>query len=56
MARRNALRCGFRPLVVSDACADRSAAYHHDSNLRDPDAKSADIIDVAEALARIAAG
>jgi maleamate amidohydrolase len=55
MARRNALRCGFRPLVVSDACADRSAAYH-DSNLRDPDAKSADIIDVAEALARIAAG
>jgi maleamate amidohydrolase len=55
MARRNALRCGFGPLVVSDACADRAAAYH-DSNLRDPDAKSADIIDVAEALARIAAG
>ena len=50
----DALQYGFRPLVVRDACADRSAAYH-DSNLRDLDAKYADIIDVAEALARFAA-
>ncbi|MEJ2865729.1 isochorismatase family protein [Actinomycetospora flava] len=43
---------GFRPIVVRDACADRSAALH-DQNLADLDAKYADVVDLADALTHI---
>jgi maleamate amidohydrolase len=46
----DALQCGFRPLVVADACADRTTEFH-ESNLRDLGAKYADVIDVGEAVA-----
>lgn len=49
----DALQHGFRPMVVRDACADRTEELHR-SNLRDLDAKYADVIDSAEALARFA--
>lgn len=45
----DALNHGFRPLVVREACADRSPALH-ENNLADLDAKYADVIDLAEAL------
>jgi maleamate amidohydrolase len=48
----DALDAGFRPLVVRQACADRSAALH-ESNLADLDAKYADVIDLAEAVAAL---
>jgi maleamate amidohydrolase len=48
----DALNAGFRPLVVRQACADRSAALH-ESNLADLDAKYADVIDLAEAVAAL---
>jgi maleamate amidohydrolase len=48
----DALNHGFRPLVVRQACADRSAALH-DNNLADLDAKYADVIDLDEAVARL---
>ena len=50
----DALQHGFRPLVVADACADRTDELHR-SNLRDLGAKYADIIDRAEVLERFAA-
>jgi maleamate amidohydrolase len=40
---------GFRPVVVADACGDRTAAVH-DANLFDLGAKYADITTVAEAV------
>lgn len=43
---------GFRPIVVRDACADRSAALH-DQNLADLDAKYADVVDLAEAVTNL---
>jgi maleamate amidohydrolase len=46
----DALNHGFRPLVVRQACADRSPALH-ENNLADLDAKYADVIDLDEALA-----
>jgi maleamate amidohydrolase len=46
----DALNHGFRPLVVRQACADRSAALH-ENNLADLDAKYADVIDLDEAVA-----
>ena len=48
----DALNSGFRPMVVRDACADRSRELH-ESNLADLDAKYADVVDLAEALAHL---
>jgi maleamate amidohydrolase len=45
----DALSHGLRPLVVRQACADRSPALH-ENNLADLDAKYADVIDLAEAV------
>jgi len=45
----DALQHGFRPMVVADGCADRTAELHR-SNLRDLDAKYADVVDSAEVL------
>ena len=50
----DALGHGFRPQVVRDACADRTPELH-EQNLRDLDAKYADVVGVAEALDRLAA-
>jgi maleamate amidohydrolase len=46
----DALNSGFRPQVVREACADRSPDLH-ENNLADLDAKYADVVDLAEALA-----
>ena len=48
----DALGHGFRPIVVADACADRTPELHA-QNLRDLDAKYADVVEVAEATARL---
>ena len=48
----DALNHGFRPQVVRDACADRTPELH-DQNLRDLDAKYADVVDLADALAHL---
>ena len=48
----DALNHGFRPLVVREACADRSGALH-ENNLADLDAKYADVIHLDEAVARL---
>ena len=50
----DAMQYGFVPMVVRDACADRHAAPH-DANLFDLQAKYAEVISEAEALAVIAA-
>ncbi|NMI01441.1 isochorismatase family protein [Pseudonocardia acidicola] len=49
----DALQHGFRPQVVRQACADRSAELHT-SNLTDLDAKYADVVDLPEALGQLA--
>ena len=48
----DALNSGFRPQVVRQACADRSTELH-ENNLADLDAKYADVVDLAEALAHL---
>ena len=48
----DALNNGFRPMVVREGCADRTPALH-DNNLADLDAKYADVVDLAEALAHL---
>lgn len=48
----DALGHGFRPQVVRDACADRSPELH-EQNLRDLDAKYADVTDLADALTHL---
>ncbi len=48
----DALNHGFRPQVVRDACADRTPELH-EQNLRDLDAKYADVVSVAEAVAHL---
>ena len=48
----DALNSGFRPHVVRQACADRSPELH-ENNLADLDAKYADVVDLAEALAQL---
>ncbi|MBC8091489.1 MAG: isochorismatase family protein [Pseudonocardia sp.] len=48
----DALNHGFRPQVVRDACSDRSADLHQ-QNLRDLDAKYADVVDLSEAVERL---
>jgi len=50
----DAIQHGFRPMVVGDACADRTDELHR-SNLRDLNAKYADVLDSTEVLARFAA-
>lgn len=49
----DALNCGFHPLVVRQACADRTPAVH-ENNLTDLDAKYADVIDLRSALDHLA--
>jgi len=51
----DALGHGFRPQVVRDACADRTVDLH-EQNLRDLDAKYADVVGLAEALDRLRPG
>lgn len=46
------LNHGFRPQVVRETCADRTAEVH-ESNLRDLDAKYADVCHLEEAITRI---
>jgi maleamate amidohydrolase len=50
----DASAAGFRPIVVRDACADRTAALH-EQNLADLDAKYADVVDLADALTHLRA-
>ena len=49
----DALQHGFRPMVVGDACGDRTAAVH-DANLFDLAAKYADVITTDEAVRHFA--
>ena len=49
----DALQHGFAPFVVREACGDR-APGPHDANLFDLQAKYAEVIDEARALALIA--
>ena len=51
----DAMQHGFRPMVVPEACGDRSAAVH-DANIFDLGAKYADIVPLTEALDRLRAG
>jgi maleamate amidohydrolase len=48
----DALTAGFRPIVVADACADRSEDLHR-NNLADLDAKYADVVGLDDALAHL---
>ena len=48
----DALNAGFSPQVVRQACADRTDAVH-EANLTDLDAKYADVVELAEALAHL---
>ncbi|MDN5749018.1 MAG: isochorismatase family protein, partial [Pseudonocardia sp.] len=48
----DALGPGLRPQVVRQACADRTEEPHT-QNLRDLDAKYADVVDLEQALARL---
>ena len=48
----DALNHGFRPQVVRNACADRTSELH-EQNLRDLDAKYADVVDLSEALVHL---
>jgi maleamate amidohydrolase len=48
----DALTVGFRPIVVANACADRTEDLHR-NNLADLDAKYADVTDLQDALTRL---
>ncbi|MEO6881472.1 MAG: isochorismatase family protein [Mycobacteriaceae bacterium] len=48
----DALQHGFVPIVVSDACGDRTAALH-EGNLFDLDAKYADVVSLDEAVSHL---
>ncbi len=48
----DALTRGLRPIVVADACADRTTELHR-SNLADLDAKYADVVGLQDALAHL---
>jgi maleamate amidohydrolase len=50
----DALQHGFRPLVVDQACGDRNEELHR-SNLRDLNAKYADVVSLPEAVAYLGA-
>lgn len=45
----DAIAAGFRPIVVADACADRTEELHR-NNLADLDAKYADVVKLEDAL------
>lgn len=45
----DALQHGYRPMLVADACGDRTEAIHR-SNVRDLRAKYADVVSVEECL------
>lgn len=49
----DAMQHGFRPIVVGEACGDRSAAIHQ-ANLADLEAKYADLATIADAVTRLA--
>lgn len=51
----DALQHGFAPLVVREACGDRTAAVH-EANLHDLDAKYADVVSLADALTHLRGG
>jgi maleamate amidohydrolase len=51
----DASAAGFRPIVVADACADRSPALH-EQNLADLDAKYADVVDLDAAVGELRRG
>ncbi|KAI1614908.1 putative N-carbamoylsarcosine amidase [Exophiala viscosa] len=51
----DAMQYGFRPMVVGSACGDRTPEIHN-SNLFDLDAKYADVVEEAEAVAKLKAG
>jgi maleamate amidohydrolase len=48
----DAMQHGFRPMVVAEACGDRTVAVH-DANIFDLGAKYADIVTLAEAVGRL---
>jgi len=48
----DALQHGFRPIVVDEACGDRDAQVH-EQNLFDLDAKYADVVSLADAVAHL---
>jgi len=48
----DAITNGFRPMVVAEACGDRDEQVHR-ANLADLDLKSADVIDLSEAVRRL---
>ncbi|KAF1998813.1 Isochorismatase hydrolase [Amniculicola lignicola CBS 123094] len=51
----DAMCLGYRPMVVSEACGDRSPAIH-EANIFDMDAKMADVVAEAEAVEKLKAG
>ncbi|KAH7072461.1 N-carbamoylsarcosine amidase [Paraphoma chrysanthemicola] len=51
----DAMCYGYRPMVVSEACGDRSPAVH-DANIFDMNAKMADVVSESEAVERLKAG
>ena len=51
----DAMQHGFRPIVVAEACGDRTPAIHT-ANVADLQAKYADIATIAEATAHFTAG
>ena len=48
----DAMQHEFRPIVVADACGDRTRAIH-DANIADLQAKYADIATITDAVARL---
>ncbi|KAF2704319.1 N-carbamoylsarcosine amidase [Pleomassaria siparia CBS 279.74] len=46
---------GYRPMVVAEACGDRTPAVH-DANLFDINAKMADVVSESEAIEKLKAG
>lgn len=50
----DAMQHGFRPIVVAEACGDRTPAIH-DANIADLQAKYADIATISDAVARLTA-
>jgi maleamate amidohydrolase len=51
----DAIQCGFRPLVVTDAVGDRDAQAHA-ANLRDIDTKYGDLVTVDEVVRELGPG
>lgn len=51
----DAMQHNYRPMVVGTACGDRSPSIH-DANIRDMDAKMADVVSEEEAIAHLEAG